>query len=60
MIQFPQTPSFKLTGKRALMTGASSGIGFALSAAIAQTGAHVTVAARREDQLQALVEALLA
>lgn len=60
MIQLPQTPSFKLTGKRALVTGASSGIGLALAAALAQAGAQVTVAARREDQLQALVEALLA
>jgi NAD(P)-dependent dehydrogenase (short-subunit alcohol dehydrogenase family) len=58
MIQLPQTPSFDLVGKHALITGASSGIGLALAAALAQAGARVTVAARREDQLQALVTAL--
>jgi NAD(P)-dependent dehydrogenase (short-subunit alcohol dehydrogenase family) len=59
-IQLPRTPSFDLVGKHALITGASSGIGLALAAALAQAGAKVTVAARREDQLQALVDALLA
>ena len=60
MIQLPHTPSFELKGKHALITGASSGIGLALAAAIAQAGAKVTVAARREDQLKALVAALVA
>jgi NAD(P)-dependent dehydrogenase (short-subunit alcohol dehydrogenase family) len=60
MIQLPQTPSFNLTGKRALITGASSGIGLALAAALAQAGASVTVAARREAQLQELTQALVA
>jgi NAD(P)-dependent dehydrogenase (short-subunit alcohol dehydrogenase family) len=60
MIQRPHTPSFNLTGKRALVTGASSGIGLALAAALAQAGAKVTVAARREDQLEDLVTALQA
>ena len=60
MIQLPHTPSFNLTGKRALVTGASSGIGLALAAALAQAGAKVTVAARREDQLEDLVAALQA
>ena len=60
MIQLPQTPSFSLAGKCALVTGASSGIGLALAVALAQAGAKVTVAARREDQLQELVEALQA
>ena len=60
MIQLPHTPSFNLSGKRALVTGASSGIGLALAAALAQAGAKVTVAARREDQLEDLVTALQA
>jgi NAD(P)-dependent dehydrogenase (short-subunit alcohol dehydrogenase family) len=60
MIQLPHTPSFNLTGKSALVTGASSGIGLALAAALAQAGAKVTVAARREDQLEDLVTALQA
>lgn len=59
MIELPQTPSFNLTGKRALITGASSGIGLALATALAQAGASVTVAARRKPQLQELTQALV-
>lgn len=50
----PHTPSFRLDGKRALVVGASSGIGLACAAALGQAGAHVTVAARRADRLAAL------
>ena len=48
----PQTPSFHLAGKRALITGASSGIGQACAVALADHGAEVTLAARRADQLE--------
>jgi NAD(P)-dependent dehydrogenase (short-subunit alcohol dehydrogenase family) len=34
-MNLPQTPSFHLTGKRALITGASSGIGQACAVALA-------------------------
>lgn len=54
----PQCPSFSLQGKRALVTGASSGIGLACAVALAQAGASVTVAARSADKLDALVNAL--
>ena len=47
----PQTPSFALTGKRALVTGASSGIGLACAAALGGAGAAVTLSARRADKL---------
>ncbi len=50
----PQTPSFDLTGKRALVAGASSGIGAACAVALGQAGAEVTIAARREDKLEEL------
>ncbi|MEP3843884.1 MAG: SDR family oxidoreductase [Paracoccaceae bacterium] len=50
----PQTPSFKLDGKRALVVGASSGIGKACAVALGQAGATVTLAARREEKLTAL------
>ncbi len=46
-----KTPSFRLDGKRALATGASSGIGQAAAVALGEYGAHVTLMARRADKL---------
>ena len=51
MPDFPRTPTFDLSGKRALVAGASSGIGLACAVALAEHGAHVTLAARREGKL---------
>lgn len=51
---------FNLTGHTALVTGASSGIGRHMAKTLAQAGAHVIVAARRIDKLQALVDELKA
>ncbi|MBF9060985.1 SDR family NAD(P)-dependent oxidoreductase, partial [Rhodobacterales bacterium HKCCSP123] len=42
----PRTPSFRLDGKRALVTGASRGIGLGCAVALAEAGAHVVMAAR--------------
>ncbi len=56
----PKTPSFRLDGKRALVAGASSGIGLACAAALAEAGAHVVVAARSADKLAGLVAELQA
>lgn len=50
----PKTPSFRLDGKRALVAGASAGIGRACAVALAEAGAEVTLAARRADVLEAL------
>ena len=57
-MQLPTSPNFSLTGKRALITGASSGIGLACAVALARAGAQVTVAARRIDKLKDLVSSL--
>lgn len=58
MTTLPKHPSFDLAGKRALVTGASSGIGLGCAVALAQAGAHVVLAARRETVLQDAVTAM--
>ena len=57
-MSLPQTPSFNLSGKRALVTGASSGIGLACAVALAEVGAEVTLAARSADKLDATAQEL--
>ncbi|SCW38337.1 NAD(P)-dependent dehydrogenase, short-chain alcohol dehydrogenase family [Sphingobium faniae] len=46
---------FELTGKRILVTGASSGLGNHFARTLAGAGAEVIVAARRKDALDGLV-----
>jgi NAD(P)-dependent dehydrogenase (short-subunit alcohol dehydrogenase family) len=50
----PRTPSFRLDGQRALVAGASSGIGMGCAVALAEAGAEVTLVARNADKLAAL------
>jgi NAD(P)-dependent dehydrogenase (short-subunit alcohol dehydrogenase family) len=47
----PQLPSFRLDGRRALVTGGSKGIGLAAAAALVQAGASVTLLARNATEL---------
>jgi NAD(P)-dependent dehydrogenase (short-subunit alcohol dehydrogenase family) len=58
MIDLPETPATELTGKSALVTGASSGIGLGAAVALARAGAHVVLAARRKAQLDKIVAQL--
>jgi NAD(P)-dependent dehydrogenase (short-subunit alcohol dehydrogenase family) len=46
---------FRVDGRRALVPGASSGLGRRFALTLAQAGAEVVVAARRADKLAALV-----
>jgi NAD(P)-dependent dehydrogenase (short-subunit alcohol dehydrogenase family) len=49
---------FDLTGKRAVVTGASRGIGQALAAALAAAGASVTLIARDENDVMAAADGI--
>ncbi|MEM5503013.1 SDR family NAD(P)-dependent oxidoreductase [Ahrensia kielensis] len=54
----PRTPSFRLDGKKALVTGASRGIGLGGAVALAEQGAHVVMAARSPQEIEAAAKRL--
>lgn len=59
-INLPTLPSFRLDGRRALVTGAGRGIGLALAAALAEVGAAVTLSARSLPEIASVAEAIRA
>lgn len=59
-MKLPRTPSFRLDGRTAVVAGASSGIGLAAAAALADAGAHVVCVARHDAKLQDVVAAIAA
>lgn len=59
-MQLPKTPSFRLEGRRALITGAGRGIGLAAAAALADAGAHVVLVARTKQDINEAVAAIRA
>jgi NAD(P)-dependent dehydrogenase (short-subunit alcohol dehydrogenase family) len=56
----PVLDRFKLTGRKALITGGSSGIGLTMAQALAEAGADVVLVARRQDQLTQAAQSLQA
>jgi len=59
-VNLAKTPSFRLDGKRALVTGGGRGIGLAAASALAQAGAEVTLAARTQAEIEAAAAAIIA
>ena len=57
-LALPRTPSLRLDGRRALVTGAGRGLGLACAAALAEAGAEVWLAARSSTEVQAAAAAL--
>ncbi|MBP7338331.1 MAG: SDR family oxidoreductase [Niveispirillum sp.] len=59
-MQLPRMPGFRLDGRRALVTGAGRGIGVALAAALAESGADVTLVARTAQDVETAAAAICA
>lgn len=57
-MKLPRTPSFRLDGRRALVTGAGRGIGLAMAAALAEAGAAVTLVARSSGEIEEAARAI--
>jgi NAD(P)-dependent dehydrogenase (short-subunit alcohol dehydrogenase family) len=59
-VDLTRTASFRLDGKRALITGAGRGIGLTAASALATAGAHVTLVARTKAEVDEAAAAIRA
>ncbi len=59
-VELAKTPSFRLDGKRARVTGAGRGLGLAAASALADAGAQVTLAARTASEIEEAAAAIRA
>jgi len=59
-IDLANAPSFRLDGRRALVTGGGRGIGLAAASALASAGAHVTLAARTKTEIEDMAASIRA
>jgi NAD(P)-dependent dehydrogenase (short-subunit alcohol dehydrogenase family) len=59
-MELTKTASFRLDGRRALVTGAGRGIGLTAAAALADAGAHVTLCARTTKEIEDAAAAIRA
>jgi NAD(P)-dependent dehydrogenase (short-subunit alcohol dehydrogenase family) len=60
MVDLAPAPSFRLDGKRALVSGAGRGIGLAAASVLADAGAHVTLVSRTANEIEAAAAAIRA
>jgi NAD(P)-dependent dehydrogenase (short-subunit alcohol dehydrogenase family) len=59
-VELTKTASFRLDGKRALVTGGGRGIGLTAASALADAGAHVTLVARTQKEIEEAAAAIRA
>ena len=59
-VELPPAPTFRLDGRRALVTGAGRGIGLTAAGALAEAGAHVTLVARTQSDIEEAATAIRA